>query len=58
MCGDDKKIPLALATILSIVVTFVKIIIPVLLVIGGMISFFKATVSSKVDDELKKAKDK
>lgn len=58
ICGEGKKIPLALATILSIVVTIVKIFIPILLVIGGMISFFKATVSSKVDDELKKAKDK
>ena len=58
VCGEGKKIPLALANILSIVVTIVKIFIPILLVIGGMISFFKATVSSKVDDELKKAKDK
>lgn len=58
ICGEGKKIPLALATVLSITVTIVKIFIPILLVIGGMISFFKATVSGKVDDELKKAKDK
>lgn len=58
LCGENRKIPLALATVLSIAVTIVKIFIPILLVIGGMISFFKATVSGKVDDELKKAKDK
>ena len=56
LCGNDKKIPLALGNVISIVFVLIKILVPILLVITGMISFLKAILSGKVDDELQKAK--
>ena len=58
VCGNNKKIPLVFADLFSTIITFVKIFIPIILIISGMIIFFKAAASGKVDDELKKAKDK
>ena len=56
LCGNDKKVPFVFGQVLSIVFVIIRILVPVLLVITGMISFLKATISSKVDDELQKAK--
>lgn len=56
LCGNDKKIPLVMGTVISILFTLIRILVPVLLVITGMISFLKATISSKVEDQLQKAK--
>ena len=58
VCGADKKIPLVLASLISTVMTIIKIIIPILIVISGMISFLKVTYSSNVEDEMKKAQSK
>lgn len=57
-CGNDKKIPFVLANIVSILFVIIRIVVPIIFVITGMISFFKASISSKVDDELNKAKQK
>ena len=56
LCGNDKKIPLVMGTVISILFILIRILVPVLLVITGMISFLKATISSKVEDQLQKAK--
>jgi len=58
VCDNDKKFPYIFAQITSTAMTIVKILIPILLVITGMISFFKVTISSNVEDEMKKAKTK
>jgi hypothetical protein len=57
-CGNDRRLPLALANIVSTFITIIKVAVPILLVIGGMISFFKATMSSNVEEDLKKSKNK
>lgn len=58
VCDNDKKIPYAFASMVSTFITIIKIAVPILLVISGMISFFKVASSSNVDDEMKKAKSK
>lgn len=58
VCDEDKKIPYVFANMVSIFFTIIKIAVPILLVISGMISFFKVTASSNIDDEMKKAKSK
>ena len=58
VCDNDKKFPYIFAQITSTTMTIVKIVIPILLVITGMISFFKVTIASNVEDEMKKAKTK
>ena len=58
VCDNDKKFPYVFAQITSTAMTIIKIVIPILLVITGMISFFKVTISSNVEDEMKKAKTK
>lgn len=57
-CGDNKRFPLAAAQVISIFMIIIKIVIPILLVISGMIAFFKVTFSGNVDEEMKKAKNK
>lgn len=57
-CGNDKKIPVVITTIISTLFVIIRIIIPLIFVITGMISFFKATIANKVEEDLKKAKDK
>lgn len=56
LCGNEKKFPLVFAQVTSVLFVIIKIIVPILLVIMSMISFFKAIISGKVDDELNKAK--
>lgn len=58
VCDNDKKIPYVFASMVSTFITIIKIAVPILLVISGMISFFKVAASSNVDDEMKKAKSK
>lgn len=58
VCDNDKKIPYVFANMVSTFITIIKIAVPILLVISGMISFFKVASSSNVDDEMKKAKSK
>lgn len=58
VCDNDKKFPYIFAQITSTAMTIIKIVIPILLVITGMISFFKVTIASNVEDEMKKAKSK
>ena len=56
LCGTEKKIPLVLGQVISIIFVIIRLLVPILLIIVSMISFFKATFSGKVDDELNKAK--
>ena len=58
VCDNDKKIPYVFASMVSTFITIIKIAVPILLVISGMISFFKVASASNVDDEMKKAKSK
>lgn len=58
MVCNDKKFPSLFVSIISTAYTIVKIIVPIILVITGMISYFKVAISSKVDDEMKKANSK
>ena len=58
VCSDNRKFPLVFAQITSLFMTLIKIAIPILLVISGMIAFLKVTFSSNVEDDLKKAKTK
>ena len=55
---DGKRIPAVIVHMSSSFMTLIKIAIPILLVISGMISFIKVTYSSSVEDEMKKAKTK
>ena len=57
VCGDNK-IPFLFVNIISIAFVIVKIVIPILLVITGMISYFQVTISSKPEDEIKKSNSK
>lgn len=58
VCDDDKKIPYVLVSMIATVISIIKIAVPILLVISGMIAFFKVASSTNVDDEMKKAKSK
>lgn len=58
VCGDNKSFPLLLAQLLSTLMNIIKIAVPILLVINGMISFLKVTYSNNVEDEMKKAQTK
>ena len=58
VCGIDKKFPLVFAELTSTFMTLIKIAVPILLVISGMITFLKVTFSSNVEEDLKKAKTK
>ena len=58
VCDETKKIPYAFASMVSTFLAIIKIAVPILLVISGMIAFFKVAASSNVDDEMKKAKSK
>ena len=54
ICGTDKQIPYAFADIFSILIIIVKIIVPILIVIMGMISYLKIVMSSKAEEDMKK----
>lgn len=58
ICGQDMKFPSAVVNIVSSLLIIIKIFVPIALVISGMVSFFKVTFSSNVDDELAKSKSK
>ena len=58
VCDNDKKFPYIFPQITSTAMSIIKIVVPIILVITGMISFFKVTTSSNVEDEMKKAKTK
>ena len=58
VCGNDKHFPYVIADLISTFITIIKIAVPILLVASGMISFFKVTFSSNVEEDLKKAKSK
>lgn len=55
-CGNNKKFPTIIGTMISILYIVIRILVPLLLVISGIISFFKATLSSKTEDSIDKAK--
>lgn len=57
VCGG-KNFPSLFVNIISIAFLIVKIFVPILLVITGMISYFKVVISSNVSDEMKKANSK
>lgn len=58
VCGNERKFPLIFATIVSILYTAVKIIVPIFLVIFGMLSFVKAVFAGDSADEMNKSKKK
>ena len=58
VCDGDKKIPYIIPSSVALLVTIVRIIVPILLVISGMLAFFKVAVSGNVDDAMQKAKSK
>ena len=58
VCGENKKFPTVIGTLISTVYTIIRILVPILLVISGIISFFKVTFNGNVEDSLDKAKKK
>ena len=56
-CGDSYDIPKQAPEIISLVITFLKILTPILLIIIGIISLVKALGASS-EDEIKKAQGK
>lgn len=55
-CGGSIELPLALATITSNAVNLGKIVVPIVLIIMGMVDYFKATASSDADATSKAGK--
>lgn len=55
-CGGSIELPLALATITSNAVNLGKVVVPIILIITGMIDFFKATAASDADATSKAGK--
>lgn len=53
-CGGIDSIPVIIPGITSLVVTLIKIIVPILLIIFGMLDLGKAVMQQKEDD-IKKA---
>lgn len=59
VCGaDNNKFPYAIADIMSKLMLLIKIVVPILFVISGIISFFKVISSSSADEDMKKAQKK
>lgn len=58
VCGNDKKFPFVLASLIALLMVLVKIIVPLFLVITGIVSFVKVMLSGKVVDEMENAKKK
>ena len=52
-CGGISGIPVILPNLVSLVVNLIKIVVPILLVIYGMLDLGKAVMAQK-DDEIKK----
>ncbi len=53
-CGGLSGIPTPVANLVSIIINGIKIFVPVVLIVLGMIDMFKAMTKQK-DDEMKKA---
>ncbi|MFI3307325.1 MAG: hypothetical protein R3Y21_02035 [Mycoplasmatota bacterium] len=53
-CGGIDDIPALLPGVVSLVVTMIKIVVPILLIIFGMLDLGKAVIQQKEDD-IKKA---
>lgn len=58
VCGDNKEIPASFASIVSTLFTFIKIVVPIIFVITGIIAFVKVLFTGKAEDSFNKAKDK
>lgn len=58
ICGENKKFPTVIGTLISTIYIIIRILVPLLLVITGIISFLKVTFSGNVEDSLDKAKKK
>lgn len=58
ICDNNKRFPAVAAQMTSTFITIIKIAVPILLVLSGMISFIKVTYASNVEDQMKKAKTK
>lgn len=58
VCGNNKKFPTVIGTLISTVYIIIRILVPLLLVISGIVSFFKVTFSGNVEDSLDKSKKK
>jgi dienelactone hydrolase len=56
VCGNNRKFPTIIGQLVSTIYVIIRIIVPILLVITGIISFMKATFSSKVEESIDKAK--
>ena len=55
MCGDARDIPSEAPRIISFIIKFFKVAVPIVLVITSIITLLKALATSK-EDEIKKAK--
>lgn len=58
VCGNNKKFPSTFGTMISIFYTIVRIIIPILLVLSGIISFLKSIIAGNTDESLNSGKKK
>jgi predicted esterase len=56
VCGNNKKFPTIVGTMISTIYVIIRILVPLLLVIFGIISFLKATIASKEEDTIDKAR--
>ena len=54
VCGNDRHIPYAFADIFSIIIVIIRIIVPILIVIMGMVSYLKIVMSGKAEEDMKK----
>lgn len=53
-CGGIKFMPVAVANLVSMVINTIKVLVPVILIVMGLIDFTKAMTKQK-EDEMKKA---
>lgn len=58
VCGSNKRFPLVVADIISPLYIIIRVLVPAILVISGIVTFVKATTSGNPDDDLNKAKNK
>ena len=53
-CGGVSELPVPIANLISLTISTIKILVPVILIVMGMIDFTRALTKQK-DDEIKKA---
>ena len=53
-CGGFSEFPVPVANLISMIINIVKIIVPVVLIVMGLLDFTKAVMAQK-EDEMKKA---